>query len=273
MRCPNCDNEVPQGKQFCGHCGHPLALAEPAPPAGFDEEAPTRVVPTEPEEPPAEAEAEATPAVEEPPPEKEASEPQPPAIVDRSWFFAWLSTVGWALGFALLAPMDSQIRIATYQSGAELDQIARAAIVWSIAGIVGGLLTGAGLHRAEPGVKRWHVFLITLGWAASLVLSWPMGPSGRFQPAGLVVGGSIGGFLTGLVWRRAVPSVRGKHVLTVTAGWFVGLLLGVLTALANVATMWQTPRPGIDYTLIGVISGAFGSGVMAWQLRRANHGE
>ena len=55
MRCPNCNSEVPEGKRFCGHCGHQLAPAAPEP---FDDDAPTRVVPSEmgrgePEPPPA----------------------------------------------------------------------------------------------------------------------------------------------------------------------------------------------------------------------------
>ena len=79
MRCPNCNNEVPEGKQFCGHCGHRLALVGPATPAEFDEEAPTRVVSAEPEEPAPEPEpppeVEAAPAVDELAPEEEVKQP------------------------------------------------------------------------------------------------------------------------------------------------------------------------------------------------------
>lgn len=357
MRCPNCDNEIPEGKQFCGHCGHRLAPAEPAATPEFDEEAPTRIAPAELEEPPPEPEAEAeppppppgpepeppveveaAPAVEEPSPEKEAWEPQPPAVVDRSWLFAWLSTLGWALGFALLSPIDTRIFEAIYQSGGQLGLFARAAIVRSITVIVSGLLTGIGLRRAVPGVKRWHVFLITLGWAASLVLSSPTSHSNMelsywalcgsalglvagliswrrgvspwwkqtlkvlgfvvgtglawilaeailnetfwsplrvpflylAEPVGLIVGGATGGLLTGLVWRLVAPSVHGKQVLIVTVGWAVGLLLGSLVVLVDMLTLTQQFRSGLDYTLIGVIGGAVGSGVMAWQLRRVN---
>ena len=31
MKCPNCNEEIPEGKKFCGHCGYKLATAEPAP--------------------------------------------------------------------------------------------------------------------------------------------------------------------------------------------------------------------------------------------------
>jgi WD40 repeat protein len=47
MRCSNCNNEVPEGKKFCGHCGHKLTLPDAE---KFDEEAPTKLVPTEAED-------------------------------------------------------------------------------------------------------------------------------------------------------------------------------------------------------------------------------
>jgi hypothetical protein len=361
MRCPSCNNEVPEGKQFCGHCGHRLAPVGPATPAEFDEEAPTRVVSAEPEEPPlgpevkAEPaplpepkwepppEVEAAPAVEELAPEKEAKEPQPPAVMDKTWLFAWLSTLGWTLGFALLAPIETRIRMALYQAGYEMG-LSQAAIVWSITGIVGGLLTGVGLRRAVPGVSRWQVFLIAAGWVASLILSWPTGPQNIMElsywalcgsilglvaglishrrgaspwwkqalkvmgfvagtglawvlaeiildetlwsaialhrvpfpylakPVSLIVAGGTAGFLTGLVWRRAVPSARAKQMLIVTVGWGMGLLLGILAVMVNAFTLAQQFRSSPDYTLVGVIGGAVGSGVMAWQLRRVHRG-
>lgn len=360
MRCLNCNNEVPEGKQFCGHCGHRLAPVGPATPAEFDEEAPTRVVSAEPEEPPLGPEVRAEPALSpepkrEPPPEVEAApaveelaaeeevkQPQPPAV-DRSWLFAWLSTLGWTVGFALLSSIDARIFAAVYQSGAELDRFIRAAIVWSITGIVGGLLTGVGLRRAVPGVSRWQVFLIAAGWVASLILSWPTGQNSLeysywalcgsilglvaglishrrgaspwwkqalkvmgfvagtglawvlaeiildetlwsaialhrvpfpylAKPVSLIVGGGTGGFLTGLVWRQAVPSARAKQMLIVTVGWGMGLLLGILAVMVDAFTLAQQFRSSPDYTLVGVIGGAVGSGVMAWQLRRVHRG-
>jgi hypothetical protein len=56
MRCPNCGQEIPEGKKFCGFCGTRLAPPEPetppsepgAPPEdapAFDEEAPTSLAP------------------------------------------------------------------------------------------------------------------------------------------------------------------------------------------------------------------------------------
>ena len=38
MKCPNCNGEVPEGKRFCGHCGHKLEVIVP-----FDDGAATRV--------------------------------------------------------------------------------------------------------------------------------------------------------------------------------------------------------------------------------------
>jgi len=47
MNCPNCNQEIPEGKKFCGHCGHKLVPREPVihspEPEGFDEQAPTIV--------------------------------------------------------------------------------------------------------------------------------------------------------------------------------------------------------------------------------------
>jgi hypothetical protein len=89
------------------------------------------------------------------------------------------------------------------------------------------------------------------------------------EPVSLIIGGGTGGLLTGLIWQRAEPSVRGRQVLIVTVGWTIGLLLGALIPLVNVLTIIPQFRSGIDYTLIGIIGSAIGSGVMAWQLRRA----
>jgi hypothetical protein len=92
------------------------------------------------------------------------------------------------------------------------------------------------------------------------------------EPVSLILGGGMGGLLTGLVWRRAEPSASGWQVLIITVGWAVGWLLGMLVVLANFLTLGQPYRSGIDYTLIGVIGSAISSGVMVWQLRRAKRG-
>jgi uncharacterized membrane protein YvbJ len=44
MLCPNCSGEIPEGKKFCGHCGHRLLTGDPVPsssaPENFDAVAP-----------------------------------------------------------------------------------------------------------------------------------------------------------------------------------------------------------------------------------------
>jgi len=76
MRCPNCNDEVPENKNFCGNCGHRLI---PPAPGKFEENSPTTLVPIE-----AEVHDAATPSphetlepkvvTSEPP----SSEPDPP---------------------------------------------------------------------------------------------------------------------------------------------------------------------------------------------------
>ncbi|MBC8509463.1 MAG: zinc ribbon domain-containing protein [Chloroflexi bacterium] len=70
MRCPNCNEEIPEDKKFCGHCGHRLIPQEPAisppEPEDFDEQAPTIV-----EEPPVQ------PTIEEIDESAPSTEPEP----------------------------------------------------------------------------------------------------------------------------------------------------------------------------------------------------
>jgi hypothetical protein len=258
MRCPNCNNEVPEGKRFCGQCGSPLTPAGPT--TSEFENAPTRIAPPEPAIPPAgpavkretpppppepqpqpPPQPQAAPAVETPTPGQKTKRPQPPAATDKTWLFAWLSILGWALGFALLSPIDTRFRVATYESGAGLAPFAMAAIVWSIAGVLGGLLTGIGLRRAVPGVKRWHVLLITLGWVASMVLSWPTGRNGSMELPYWVMCGSLLGVVAGLVSLQRGTSPWWKQVLKVL-GFAVG------TGVA-----WVLIEAILDETLWGFI--------------------
>ncbi len=69
MRCPNCNNEVPQGKRFCGHCGYRLEPTASTPDT-FNEDAPTRMAPSRPQESPP------------PSPESPEAKPEPAKVVN-----------------------------------------------------------------------------------------------------------------------------------------------------------------------------------------------
>jgi hypothetical protein len=116
MQCPNCSNEIPEGKRFCGHCGHRLApgpapdafddsaptqLASGPTPDAFDDSAPTQLATPEPVQEfrpasmPQAAQASAPPEIQAPtltPPSAETSKP-------KGGLPGW----AWALGGALLA--------------------------------------------------------------------------------------------------------------------------------------------------------------------------
>jgi hypothetical protein len=80
MNCPNCNNFVREGRNFCGHCGYELKpeARESAPPVPdqFDEDAPTTLAPMEGvEQEPAILTREKTSTVEDPSPKPDSSRP------------------------------------------------------------------------------------------------------------------------------------------------------------------------------------------------------
>jgi hypothetical protein len=129
-----------------------------------------------------------------------------------------------------------------------------------------GFVAGGGLAWLLAEYIFHEVYRIDL--ARSLpMLQFYIGVAVRLTLVGVTSGLTIG-----LIWHRAEPIVRWKQVLIATGGWAVGMLLGTLVAALNSITSPEMARLGTDYTLIGAIAGAVGSGVMAWQLRRVHRG-
>ncbi len=134
-------------------------------------------------------------------------------------------------------------------------------LVFTIAGGIGGLITGLVLRRTDPPISWKQVPVVTLGWAIGWAIARAISPS--WMTWGLI-GGLVGGLITALALKWTHPSIRWKHVAVVTLGWGIGWAVG-----GAIASSIDTLDYVVRFVLWGGIAGTVGSWVTFWQLREA----
>jgi hypothetical protein len=260
MRCPNCNNKVPEGKRFCGYCGYRLVPLEPG---TFDEEAPTKLAP---------------PRVEDaaPPPAEPAE--APPEILR-------------AAPEGLPCPAcGAQNRL-----GAQFCDRCGADLVETVAKAVPEQRSAPEKSMPVRGRVGSPLLLMIIGWAcahgAGQTILWFYGDyvQGRINiqmhyrvpyVIAAIIAGGIAGLVTGVVLRQLEPSVQTGHACIVFGGWVAAYLLSVMlyqaysqplirSRLYEVSpTLFSVSLSSISATVVTLIGGLVTGLVLRWSKPR-----
>jgi hypothetical protein len=278
MLCPNCEQEVPDGKRFCGYCGHRLIQEEPVEPlikdvdsaqtGDFDQDAPTELVPAIPiQEPPSDEELvdqdmriiagpDESPAdTEELLPLNEASvipaageelhvapEERIEATATRRAFYRyWLAVLFTGLGWGLGALLGHVLFVQVAES---------LFLLLSVAGTIGGLSLGLALRWFEPTIRWRDVLIITVVWFIAWGAAWIAGSALGLESAwnlakitfeALLV--SLGGLLTGLVFFKSNRKKYWKSIGVLTLVWGCATAFGLMFAWLLDTLNWRVEIP------------------------------
>jgi hypothetical protein len=216
MHCPNCKEEISEGKKFCGHCGFRL---QPKP--GFDDEAPTRLeatpaVPIPSSEPPKPAPVEIRSQVSQP--GDEMGKPENPSQPKRlSYLLAWLIIIlGWGIGgFLGFLGFGSEPMIGKIITS----------LIWGLS-----LALAFGLSGLTKGIANF--LMILAGWLLAGILVRPPILNIPQISYGLLlfIGFPVGGLISALVLKRTETAIHIRHVLIITLIWFFGSFPGIIIA-------------------------------------------
>jgi hypothetical protein len=106
-----------------------------------------------------------------------------------------------------------------------------------------------------PAEMLWPLWLTVIGWAVVWACGWVVseanGWSGTAYGSAWVLIGAIGGLITGLALRRAEPSVRWQHILVITIGWAISMIVSGAISQA----LYSTDSAAINGTIRGAIGG------------------
>ena len=187
--------------------------------------------------------------------------------LSRNFAAVLLTIIGWAVGGAIGAAT----------SGGTIPGAITSPLGW----LFGSLMMVLILCWTNTSI-RWHqAILAIIGW----VMSWPFsfaigGAVGGFvgmavvltshvpemgtrafiigTVAGLALAGILGGLVTALVLRWAIPSMQETQLLLLIGGWSVAWSIGSIIS-------WIASR-NIVSPIGWALSGAVGSSIMFWQL-------
>jgi hypothetical protein len=121
-----------------------------------------------------------------------------------------------------------------------------------IAGGIGGLITGLALRGTQASLPWKQVPVIAIGWSLAWAIYLPLvGVAVNF-----LIGGAIGGLITGLALSPTQPSIPWKQILVVAFGW--ATMIGVVN--------WAMYFVGS--IVAGMIAGSMGGLITALALRR-----
>jgi len=140
-------------------------------------------------------------------------------------------------------------------------------------GVIGGLINALALQLMHPSITRKQVLLVTGGWAIPFFFcTFPI--RGFGMPFGWGSAWAMAGLITGLVLRRVEPSVQGRQVLLISAGWIIGPIIDNFFSGVSMVSFFFYDysifyRNGLHLTLSGAFIGAVGGGGMLWQFSRA----
>src|SRR5262249_32484435 len=90
-------------------------------------------------------------------------------------------------------------------------------------GVIGGLINALALQLIHPSITRKQVLLVAGGWAIPFFCTLLIRGSGMAFGWGTVW--AMAGLITGLVLRRVEPSIQGRQVLLISAGWIIGPII------------------------------------------------
>ncbi|HEY3231244.1 MAG TPA: protein kinase [Roseiflexaceae bacterium] len=166
---------------------------------------------------------------------------------------------------------------------------------WTPSGGGSGVVIGAGIsglclgyisRLMVAGLRTKQILLMGAAWAAAGLVAWVVGFSISrslidanvdSDPAiGWMIGdtlsGAIGGLLTALVLRRAVPSLPSSVTYIFPMGWSIGSILGLLIARTIPVSVFEqmgSPNGELFFrAVVGAIAGAIGGGIMFVQFIR-----
>jgi hypothetical protein len=190
-------------------------------------------------------------------------------IMERQFRLFMLSaTVGWMLAFTIGMTyflLNTALWFQTPPTSAFLPIIVNYGL---ISGSIGGLGTALGL-RAIARITPLTMIGLTLSWAVSFAIAFLVGwfligqNSDRIwfvSMIGMVIGGKLGGFLTGSIVRQLIPT---GQVWRVAIGWSLALLVGNGIVFTITAIAIRLPEfGGIGWGLIGAIVGGAIAGLM-----------
>jgi serine/threonine protein kinase len=148
-----------------------------------------------------------------------------------------------------------------------------------LGGGIGGFCLGHISRLIVAEIRAKHILLIAAGWAAAGLVRLEVGISlsqSLGDPNALlawVIGDAvqclIGGIITALVLRRALPTLPSRVTYLLPIGWGTGSILGSLIGSATGGPYEPTPRALIFFAIDYAISGAIGGGVMFWAISQA----
>jgi hypothetical protein len=150
-------------------------------------------------------------------------------------------------------------------------------IAWVVGWAIGGSATAITLYR-EHALANWKsVLWITLGWAIAFLIGLAiLLAMNSPNPGGTVglIGGGIGGFVTGIILRNENILSNQKGMLWTTLGWAIGGSFGGAIGFS----IGLSIGPAIDIGDLvglpsglgigGVICGGIGGLVTIWQIKQ-----
>lgn len=176
----------------------------------------------------------------------------------------WLTILGWALVWAC----GWVVGEATGWSG---DVYGSA---WIMIGALGGLITGLALRLVEPSIRWQQVFLVSAGWAVSMLISGSLSEA-LYSTDDVALNGTIrglvGGLITGFILQQTEFTIGWKQIVLITVGWVIGWTIGQALGPGMYDTSRGVISGNIGLWLIpggimGALSAAIGAVVMFWQL-------
>ncbi len=178
--------------------------------------------------------------------------------------FMLIATAGWMLAFVVGMTyflINTALWFQTPPASAFLPIIVNFGL---ISGSIGGLSTALGL-RAIARLSPLTMLGLTLGWAVSFAIAflagWLLvGQNSNWiwfaSAIGMVIGGKLGGFLTGSILRQRMPT---GQVWRIAIGWSLALLVGNGIVLA---TFQISSLSGLGWSLVGAIAGGAIAGLI-----------
>lgn len=174
------------------------------------------------------------------------------------------ATVGWMLAFAVGMTyflINTALWFQTPPASTFLSIIVNFGL---ISGSIGGLSTALGL-RAIVRISALTMLGLTFGWAVSFAIAFLAGWFLVGQDSnwlwfvwfasaiGMVVGGKLGGFLTGSIMRQRMLT---GPVWRIAIGWSLALLVGNGIVFGIVLATIQFPNlGGVGWGFVGAIVG------------------
>jgi hypothetical protein len=191
---------------------------------------------------------------------------QKPIYISNRVAISWIAlgfAIGWAIGGASIA-LISDLPVVLV-------------IAWVIGWAIGGFATGITL-RNEHALANWKsVLWITLGWAIAfliglaIAINIPMVLAAFGATVGLI-GGGIGGFVTGIILLNEHALSNQKSMFWTTLAWSIGGSIGGGVGFAigpaiggSIGDLVGLP---IGLGIGGAISGGIGGIATFWQIKK-----